>query len=208
MSIDCICGFPSPILSFTHDYYDKFKDDLIDHIYSVRDKTESEHRSNNGGWQSPPLQLPERFTEYIFSNAAEVLELYLAEQYTAQVGNLWYNINPPGAGNDRHTHPGCDLACCFYVKVPEGDCGDLEVENPNHFGQFNLLMGLDEKLKEETRASHSLWFNPQEGATVIFPANLLHRVMTNNTQEDRISIAWNMRIVDKPVDVLDNYEID
>lgn len=196
-SIDCVSAFPSPILSFRHDYYSKFRDDLIAHIYETKDNQSSVLKSNNGGWQSPPLQLPESFARYIFSNAGEVLDLYLDDQYTCQAGNLWYNINPPGASNDRHTHPGCDLAAIFYVKVPDGDCGELEVENPNHFGQFNMLDCMDHAIKKELKASHSLWFAPEEGATVIFPSNLTHRVMTNNTDEDRISISWNMKIVER-----------
>ena len=198
MSIDCVSAFPTPVLSFTHDYYHKFRDELIAHIYETRDNSDGVLKSNNGGWQSNVMQLPEKFANYIFGNASEVLDLFLASEYTCQIGNLWYNINGPGASNDRHTHPGCDLAGIFFVKVPEGDCGELEIENPNHFAQYHMLSSLDEKLKKDLRASHSMWLPPEEGATVIFPSNILHRVMTNNTDEDRISIAWNMRIVDRP----------
>ena len=168
---------------------------MIDHIYSVRDKTESEHRSNNGGWQSKERRLPDRFAEYILSQTNDTLSKFLDQDYDVQIGNLWYNINHPGTSNDRHTHPGCDLAGIFYVKVPKGDCGQLELENPNHFAQFNLLMAMNEDLKQESKCYHSLYITPEEGATVIFPSHIIHRVMTNNTNEDRISIAWNIRLV-------------
>ena len=197
-SIDLVRAFPVPILSTMHEYYHMFRDDLIAHIYETRDKEESVQKSNNGGWQSPPTKLPEKFIEHIFGCATEILEQLLTEEYTCQAGNMWYNINPPGTSNDRHTHPGCDLAGIFYVKVPDGDVGELEFENPSNYPQFNLLMSMDDKLKEEHRMSHSLWFKPKEGALVIFPSHILHRVMTNNTNEDRISIAWNMRIIDRP----------
>ena len=125
------------------------------------------------------------------------LEQFLGERWTCQVGNLWYNVNPTGASNDRHTHPNCDLAGVFYVKIPEGECGDLELENPNHFQNFHMLNTMEEGLKDKTKASHSLWFPPEEGITVIFPSNILHRVLTNKTKEDRISISWNMKITEK-----------
>lgn len=197
MSIDCLCAFPSPIITFDLPYYHKFRDDLIEHIYSVRETKNTVLKSNNGGWQSPSVSLPPKFAKHIFSNINESMEQFLTADWTCQIGNLWYNINQPGACNDRHTHPGADLAAVFYVKVPDGECGDLEIENPNHFSQFHMLNTMEHNLKDQTKCSHSLWFPPEEGVTVIFPSNILHRVMTNNTKEDRISISWNMRIVEK-----------
>jgi uncharacterized protein (TIGR02466 family) len=179
-------------------YYDKFRDALIQEIYETKSRVKSVLRSNNGGWQSPAVELPQKFSKHIFANINNYgLEQFLGERYTCQIGNLWYNVNPPGAQNDRHTHPGCDLAGVFYVKIPEGDCGDLELENPNHFPQFHMLNTMEDGLKDKTKCSHSLWFPPEEGITVIFPSNILHRVLTNNTREDRISISWNMKIVEK-----------
>ena len=81
-----------------------------------------------------------------------------------------------------------------YVKVPEGDCGKIEIENPNYFNQVRLLDAMNPKIKEDMIAFTSMWFPPVEGTGLIFPSNLTHRVSENNTQEDRISISWNMSI--------------
>ena len=198
MGVNCLCAFPTPIITLDLVYYHKFRDALIEHIYKTKENTRSEQKSNNGGWQSPPVQLPHEFGKHIFSNVHTYgLEQFLGERWTCQVGNLWYNVNPTGASNDRHTHPNCDLAGVFYVKIPEGECGDLELENPKHFQNFHMLNTMEEGLKDKTKASHSLWFPPEEGITVIFPSNILHRVLTNKTKEDRISISWNMKITEK-----------
>ena len=198
MGVNCLCAFPTSIITLDLVYYHKFRDALIEHIYKTKENTRSEQKSNNGGWQSPPVQLPHEFGKHIFSNVHTYgLEQFLGERWTCQVGNLWYNVNPTGASNDRHTHPNCDLAGVFYVKIPEGECGDLELENPNHFQNFHMLNTMEEGLKDKTKASHSLWFPPEEGITVIFPSNILHRVLTNKTKEDRISISWNMKITEK-----------
>ena len=198
MGVNCLCAFPTPIITLDLVYYHKFRDALIEHIYKTKENTRSEQKSNNGGWQSPPVQLPHEFGKHIFSNVHTYgLEQFLGERWTCQVGNLWYNVNPTGASNDRHTHPNCDLAGVFYVKIPEGECGDLELENPNHFQNFHMLNTMEEGLKDKTKCSHSLWFPPEEGITVIFPSNILHRVLTNKTKEDRISISWNMKITEK-----------
>jgi uncharacterized protein (TIGR02466 family) len=198
MGVNCLCAFPTPIITLDLVYYNKFRNELIEHIYKTMETTKSALKSNNGGWQSPPVELPHEFSKHIFANVNNYgLEQFLGERWTCQVGNLWYNVNPTGASNDRHTHPGCDLAGVFYVKIPEGECGDLELENPNHYPQFHMLNTMEDGLKDKTKCSHSLWFPPDEGETVIFPSNILHRVLTNNTKEDRISISWNMKIVEK-----------
>jgi len=198
MGVNCLCAFPTPIITLDLVYYKKFRNELIEHIYKTMETTKSALKSNNGGWQSPPVELPHEFSKHIFANVNNYgLEQFLGERWTCQVGNLWYNVNPTGASNDRHTHPGCDLAGVFYVKIPEGECGDLELENPQHFENFHMLNTMEHGLKDTTKCSHSLWFPPEEGITVIFPSNILHRVLTNKTKEDRISISWNMKIVEK-----------
>lgn len=198
MGVNCLCAFPTPIITLDLVYYNKFRNELIEHIYKTMETTKSALKSNNGGWQSPPVELPHEFSKHIFANVNNYgLEQFLGERWTCQVGNLWYNVNPTGASNDRHTHPGCDLAGVFYVKIPEGESGDLELENPQHFANFHMLNTMEHGLKDTTKCSHSLWFPPEEGITVIFPSNILHRVLTNKTKEDRISISWNMKIVEK-----------
>ena len=198
MGVNCLCAFPTPIITLDLVYYKKFRNELIEHIYKTMETTKSALKSNNGGWQSPPVELPHEFSKHIFANVNNYgLEQFLGERWTCQVGNLWYNVNPTGASNDRHTHPGCDLAGVFYVKIPEGECGDLELENPQHFENFHMLNTMEHGLKDTTKCSHSLWFPPEEGITVIFPSNILHRVLTNKTKEDRISISWNMKITEK-----------
>lgn len=192
--------FACPLLYHDVPFYSDIKEKFVNEIYTLRDNSVGGVViSNRGGWQSPPIPPMQKTLRVIMNDiCTNIRQTLLESGNEIYIQSLWYNINGPGASNDRHTHPGCDLAGIFFVKVPEGDCGELEIENPNHFAQYHMLSSLDEKLKKDLRASHSMWLPPEEGATVIFPSNILHRVMTNNTDEDRISIAWNMRIVDRP----------
>ena len=192
--------FACPLLYYDVPFYSDIKEKFVNEIYTLRDNSVGGVViSNRGGWQSPSIPPMQKTLRVIMNDiCTNIRQTLLESGNEIYIQNLWYNINGPGASNDRHTHPGCDLAGIFFVKVPEGDCGELEIENPNHFAQYHMLSSLDEKLKKDLRASHSMWLPPEEGATVIFPSNILHRVMTNNTDEDRISIAWNMRIVDRP----------
>lgn len=109
---------------------------------------------------------------------------------------MWLNVNTPGASNDRHTHPGADLSAVFWVKTPK-ESGMIEFENPSHFVSFRLIDSTQDDVKDPYNVSHSIWVEPEEGSTVIFPSYMLHRVMPNESKEDRISISWNMTIVNK-----------
>ena len=191
MTVNCISAFPSPILQFgVSDFADQ-RQQMVDSIYSVMETTESVSLSNEGGWQSP-TQEPQ--PKVLFESVNDIMTQFLNEDLPYSIGNVWYNVNTEGSFNHKHTHPGCDLAAVFYVKVPEGDCGRIEIENPNYFNQVKLLDAMKTDIKESMIAFTSMWFNPIEGTGLIFPSNLVHRVSKNNTQEDRISISWNMHV--------------
>tara|TARA_B100000927_G_scaffold121020_1_gene97589 strand:- start:326 stop:904 length:579 start_codon:yes stop_codon:yes gene_type:complete len=191
MSVNCISAFPSPILQFIIPEFADVRQQIVDNIYSVMETTESVSLSNDGGWQSPK-QEPQ--PKLLFKSVDSIMTQFLNEELQYSIGNVWYNVNTEGSFNHKHTHPGCDLAAVFYVKVPEGDCGRIEIENPNYFNQVKLLDAMKPDIKESMIAFTSMWFNPVEGTGIIFPSHLMHRVSKNNTKEDRISISWNMHV--------------
>ena len=191
MSVNCISAFPSPILQFIIPEFADVRQQIVDNIYSVMETTESVSLSNDGGWQSPK-QEPQ--PKLLFKSVDSIMTQFLNEELQYNIGNVWYNVNTEGSFNHKHTHPGCDLATVFYVKVPEGDCGRIEIENPNYFNQVKLLDAMKPDIKESMIAFTSMWFNPVEGTGIIFPSHLMHRVSKNNTKEDRISISWNMHV--------------
>lgn len=191
MTINLISAFPSPILQFIVPDFDSQKQQVQDHIYHVMETTESVSLSNEGGWQSPK-QEPQ--PKLLFKSVDHIMTQLLNEELRYSIGNVWYNVNTEGSFNHKHTHPCCDLAAVFYVKVPEGDCGRIEIENPNYFNQVKLLDTMKPDIKETMLAFTSMWFTPMEGHGIIFPSHLVHRVSKNNTKEDRISISWNMHV--------------
>ena len=54
-----------------------------------------------------------------------------------------------------------------------------------------------EEIKRTSRAYQSYWFPPYEGGILLFPAHLHHGVKPNTSNEDRISVSFNIRIYDK-----------
>lgn len=198
INIDLIPAFPHIMMKFNVPDYESFKDELISYIYEQKELDSlGVFKSNNGGWQSKEISdLPMKFQEKLFPVVSSCLNDYLKDHLTCSIGNLWLNVNPQGSSNDRHTHPGADLSAVFWVKT-SGDSGMIEFENPSHFVSFKLIDSIDDDVKDPWNCSHSMWVKPDEGCVMIFPSYVIHRVMPNEMPEDRISISWNMTIVNK-----------
>lgn len=83
---------------------------------------------------------------------------------------FWFNINGPGHSNAWHQHFANCHAAVLYIKTPP-DSGNIE------FKQQQEVLSI----------------NPSPGKLLVFPGTLEHRVTVNNSQEDRISLATNLK---------------
>ena len=187
--------FPCPMWQFDVPVFFDLKEDLIKEIYELKHTVPSMLISNRGGWQSPDLfvmghrsnnlkiiinKILKTITTNLFSNGYEI-----------DIQGMWYNVNQKNSYNDWHDHAGTDIAGIFYIKVPTPTekVGNLVFFDPFNYNQSTLHEALDPK-----NPIRSYNVTPSEGKFLMFPAHLLHRVETNETNEDRISIAFNMNI--------------
>ena len=96
------------------------------------------------------------------------------------LNNVWFNSNPKGAWNMPHTHPHCFYSGVLWVKAP-AESGELILHSPHS----HSLYGLD----------HNVWtIPPEEGRVVLFPSNLQHHVSANTSENERISLSFNISI--------------
>lgn len=158
---------------------------------TLRDTTEGVTISNRGGWHSKnlPNNLPTVLIEFL--NTVERYAQEFLGQYTGVsdlvLGNLWVNINGPNDYNVEHDHQGSVLSGVYYIEVPEGDSGDLHFhrgDTAEYFLGRYRNAGPFFKISETVR--------PETGKLVIFPAWTKHSVGKNNTNSERISIAFNL----------------
>ena len=106
----------------------------------------------------------------------------------------WVNVNGQGAFNTPHEHAAFHLSGCYYVSVPsesaDDSSGALEFINPAGAGAAAFPNGaplVEPKMR----------LRPRAGMMVIFPSHVLHWVYPNQDAADRVSIAFNMRVVAK-----------
>jgi uncharacterized protein (TIGR02466 family) len=190
--------WPTPIWNFDIpvDEVDNSKIEL--ECYKRREIDTGKQASNYRGWQSNNIyshheNMPNinRLIESINKHSKIIFDNYgVKEKYIANIEGIWLNINTPGSSNGTHIHTDSILSGIYYVRVPE-DSGDLVFQNNLTQAYINGTF-----LKEDTDITKpSAHYKPVEGAVIIFPSWIPHYVLANNSDKDRISIAFNFKLV-------------
>lgn len=149
-------------------------------------------RSN---WQTDPVlhHLPD-FAEFIglvekaAQGAAEYLKLRSRDLV---VTGCWANFNPPGAHNPSHSHPNNYFSGVYYVSVAEGAARIL-FEDPRPQAQVML----PPVVEHTPYNGNVVLMEAKPGRLLLFPAWLGHSVPVNRSNEDRISISYNLMFRD------------
>ena len=103
--------------------------------------------------------------------------------------NSWITVQRPGEHVVVHNHINSDLSGVFYIKANK-DSGILFLRNP--LQQFNYT-------KLFKRPAKPVQVEPVEGKIVLWPSFIDHGVEKNNTKEDRIAIAFNLKFSDEEI---------
>ena len=170
----------------------EYQNDLILWIKKFQQNNKSETVSNVRGWQSKGnFYLEEEsfapFMERIWShitdsihNFSKEIELeYLMDHgHKLNLTNIWINVNQHGAFNHVHVHPGSLLSGVLWIKVPDNS-GYLVLRDPQEMNNYCLGQN-----------AHPII--PKEGGMALFPAFIPHNVEINESDEERISISFNL----------------
>tara|TARA_B100001250_G_scaffold412372_1_gene443402 strand:- start:1636 stop:2220 length:585 start_codon:yes stop_codon:yes gene_type:complete len=170
---------------------------LAEGIYRLKEEdSKGVPLSNQGGWHSKPMYsdpqfntpIDEVFTPItnVFPNILPTLPFQPPINRIGSIG-IWANINQRGDYNISHNHPTCDMSGVYYVKVPKGDSGALVFEDPRPAYVFGNRFYVDRYTQGNMHG-----VTPEEGTMFLFPSSLMHSVLANKTDEDRISISFNI----------------
>lgn len=141
--------------------------------------------SNIGGYQGQNFHSSE-LTEEIVSSLPRSNNKVLTEIGIYQ----WLNINKFGNSNSTHNHnpfDGIALSGVFYVSAPP-DSGSIVFYDPKNL----ITTSLDQIYYNN--GNDCFLIEPEENLLLIFPSWLYHSVDPNHSNEDRISISFNIRL--------------
>jgi len=170
--------FPTPLW-----HIEGTPQELVDELYKGAYKlkevyTDTPQRSNQGGYQTPAFEWKEFHPQGI-----EYIDKVVGDMFKFKVESWWYNINGQGHWNVPHIHAGSDLALVLYVTDSDGL---LNLMSPHP------MRLLDDQ--EYGGEGDHMRVTANKGDIVIFPSDLVHYVMPNQKEEDRISISMNLQL--------------
>lgn len=193
MNVNHTSIFPTIISTLTLPDYHTIKDPLIKWIYDYMNNNKGRIRSNVGGWQSNSnFYQQQSFTQYLdyIMYGVDTYSKGLGS-YNYTISNMWINVNHKGSSNTLHCHPESLMSGVFYIDVPD-DSGRIGFLDPNSFVNAQLHRTVDTKIKRSFNFTQVHSTVPHEGLMLLFPSYLSHYVDTNNSDHDRISIAFNL----------------
>ena len=188
--------FPTIIHQFDVNGFSEIQDKLIDYAYDLKKREpEGVKFSNYGGWQSPCFLLNNKddlLQSFIINCLSNFPNIHTSINLNVDV---WININKTGDYNEKHHHPNCNLAGVLWIKCPK-DCGNIVFTSPCSFVNHQEVNSYVHEFKEKNNFFHTYLFTPTEGRMLVFPSHLLHKVDENKSTEDRISVSFNITLID------------
>tara|TARA_Y100000287_G_C14222387_1_gene357061 strand:+ start:37 stop:606 length:570 start_codon:yes stop_codon:yes gene_type:complete len=179
--------FPTPIWHMEYD-----ASHMIPHVFDLREQDQGRKVSNVGGWQSndipPDTEWTQEFIKAVVKKIPYFMDEFGDSTKKLEFDNMWFNINPSGAVNLDHIHGGSFLSGVLWLVAPEGS-GNIVFSRSTH-ESYILYSNVQ---NPNRRCGFTDWqYEPKENLAVIFPSWLSHRVEINNTDSDRVSLAFNL----------------
>jgi uncharacterized protein (TIGR02466 family) len=191
--------FASPLLAYQWPEADEMNALLRSSILAQAARSPGDVKTNVGGWHSEAGRLEfcgdagKRLIRHMYEMADEMTRRVLVEhgQQPRQMRwtlHAWANLNPSGAFNRVHTHPGSTWSGTYYVDTGDPTDGDqgtpIQLFDPCQ-GRANTLL--------PPLVPSSFLLRPEPGLMILFPSYLPHMVFAHNGNRPRISIAFNLR---------------
>ena len=119
---------------------------------------------------------------------------------------MWVNRNPKGARNSRHTHVAFTrnilLSGVYYVKVPK-DSGRIRFYDPRN---ISILNPPDHEYYNDSTTYN--FVQPVEDMILFFPSWFEHDVEEHKSNEERISIGFNIFSESKNINMGNAYYVE
>ncbi len=191
--------FSTPVWSYIIDDYREVNDNIYSYIKNLQNNdNKGIIKSNIKGWHSKDFNLRDEevvnFINLVSPKINQVLKdmNWDISSQVAKITSMWSIINIGGASNARHHHGNSDISAAYYVRAPK-NCGEIVFYDPRPAPVFSH----PNSNSPNTLNAMVNSINPVEGALVMFPSYLDHSVKANQSEQERVVISFNLKLVKK-----------
>jgi uncharacterized protein (TIGR02466 family) len=181
-----------PLWQSEYPEFEEHKEIFLNAIKTYKDENPTVQRTNIAGYHSPQTlqgvsELRPLF-EYICQMGFKAVADLDFVDCDIAITSAWLNINDSRqCMNNEHVH-GEVFSGVFYLSAPD-ESGKLVLSNQ----AINRMWdGCQLTSQKNQFTAENVKIEPVEGNILLFPAYLPHSVETNNHDEERISIAFNI----------------
>ena len=185
--------FCTPVYSDKIDNFNKIQEELL---HCVSNNIEFEYKK---GWDETHFISDSTFNndcigQYNLINFYDELKVHL-KKYCSSIGyNLnnykisssWFSLFNRGNYGHLHSHGFSDISGVYYLKT-NGNDGNIYFETPNPFLDSSICY---------RELSNTVVYKPKEGELLLFPGWLKHGISKNTTDNERVSLSFNI-VVDR-----------
>ena len=163
-------------------------EDLKREAYEIREEYESIGVSNSGGYHSPRFHndMGKPYLTELGMFLQDISTKFLQDnnyQLEAKVSDWWVNINPQYAYNVLHSHHAKSLIAIYYIEAIDSKSELILLRNDGST-YTNLYANLPQQLKFSVPC--------ETGVLYILPGHLQHYVTANPSDNERISVSFNI----------------
>ena len=165
--------------------------DLLRQAYDYKENNPSNGNNNDGCWRADiKFERSEWLHQALIKQLEETVGYYLEEDrafnHMFNGGDpyieSWTNINDPGSLNLLHTHKSFNFSAIYYVQA--NHTGDLVFLNPANMDLSASYLG---------PGTSRMHYKPNDGDLVMWPSWIPHEVERNESDTQRVCIAFNIR---------------
>jgi len=188
--------FSTPVWISLIPNYEEVNNKMYNYIKNLQTKDpEGVKKSNIHGWHSNNFDLdieePKFFINAISSSLNEAFNdmSWDVKSHKVKVTSMWSVVNVKNSHNSRHIHSNNYISAAYYVKAPK-KAGDIVFHDPRSAAVYHKP-----KVKEANILNSTIFkVEPKEGLLALFPSYLHHSVETNQSNEERIVISFNINL--------------
>lgn len=198
MNFNVLELYPTPVYlaDFQETQIEKVQEELLFVFDSLKQKQSFSYKENWGTHKlSETTFTSNLLSEYNCTNFLEVLDLHIGQylMYSCRVSGIKYTITQSWMTlyTERdyahiHNHGSSHISGCYYIKT-NGDDGDFMIPCSQVPLETNRVFA------NMTRTTN---IKPQVGRLLLFPGWMNHGVGTNATDNERVSLSFNITLND------------